>query len=100
MLKQEGAVSPNQGVFQLKEILIYLSLVCLPRYLSNAIWMMLAEDSRTDALTGETVGFFAGSMWVSEVTSPSLHVVTGLSKKKLSQIFLYQFNSLHVLKVF
>lgn len=72
MVKQNGAVSLNQGVFQLKEILIYLSLVCLPHCLFDPLWIMLAEDSRHNALTSETVGIFAGSMWVSELTLSSL----------------------------
>lgn len=72
VVKQNGAVSLNQGVFQLKEILIYLSLVCLPHCLFDPLWIMLAEDSRNNALTSETVGIFAGSMWVSELTLSSL----------------------------
>lgn len=31
------AISPNQGVFQLKEIPIYLSLACLPHYLFDSL---------------------------------------------------------------
>lgn len=80
MVKQKGAVLPNQGVFQLKEILISLSLVCLPHYCLDPLWIMLAEDSRKNAMTSETGGILAVSMWVSELTPPSSRVVTGLSK--------------------
>lgn len=48
---------------------------------------MLAEASRSSALTSETVGIFAGSMWVSELPPPSIRVVTGLSKKTSAKYF-------------